>query len=278
MSLQDKIKKVLRNIKYTHKIPKKIIKKIKFYIAKKNYNESYFTEEQNKIFKRLDLNRPEGLKKLQDIKKDMNFENRESAMSSEHEVVFSSLSLNNNIKINKILEIGTFDGMNSLLLSRIFPNAKIDTIDLPHTEIDFKNFYDRKNKVIKFIKYRNNNLRKNNKIEFIEKNSIHLIYFKNKYDLIWVDGNHGYPVVCADIINSLYLINASGLIICDDIFLNLPNSKTDRMYNSNASIDTLNLLKKEKLIDLKLAFKRLDAESNCVIEDRKFLAIFKKLY
>ena len=50
------------------------------------------------------------------------------------------------------------------------------------------------------------------------------------------------------------------------------------MYNSNASIDTLNLLKTEKLIDLKLAFKRLDAECNCVIEDRKFLAIFQKLY
>jgi len=272
------IKKILRNILQPHKIPKKIIKKIRFYIAKKNYNEGYFTEEQNKIFKRLDLNRSEGLKKLQNIKKDMNFENRESPMSSEHEVVFSSLSLNNNIKTNKILEIGTFDGMNSLLLSKIFPNADIDTIDLPHTEGDFKNFYNRKNKIDEFISYRNNNLKKNIKIQFIEKNSIHLINFKNKYDLIWIDGNHGYPVVCADIINSLYLINTNGFIVCDDIFLNLPTSKADRMYNSNASIDTLNLLKTEKLIDLKLAFKRLDAECNCVIEDRKFLAIFQKLY
>jgi len=272
------IKKILNNILQPHKIPKKIVKKIKFYIAKKNYNESYFTEKQNKIFKNLDLNRLEGLKKLQNIKRDMNFENRESPMSSEHEVVFSSLSLNNNMKINKILEIGTFDGMNSLLLSKIFLNADIDTIDLPHTEIDFKNFYNRKNRVDEFISYRNNNLRKNNKIQFIEKNSIHLINFKNKYDLIWIDGNHGYPVVCADIINSLNLINTNGLIVCDDIFLNLPTSKSDKMYNSNASIDTLNLLKKEKLIDLQLAFKRLDAECNCVIEDRKFLAIFKKIY
>ena len=154
------IKKIFKNIINPHKIPKKIIKKIKFYIAKKNYNENYFIEKQNKIFKNLDLNRQEGLKKLQDIKKYMNFENRESQMSSEHEVLFSSLSLNNNIKINQILEIGTFDGMNSLLLSKIFPNANIDTIDLPHTEGDFKNFYNRKNKIYEFINYRNNNLKK----------------------------------------------------------------------------------------------------------------------
>jgi len=160
----------------------------------------------------------------------MNFENRESPMSSEHEVVFSSLSLNNNIKINKILEIGTFDGMNSLLLSKIFPNADIDTIDLPHTERDFKNFYNRKNKIDEFISYRNNNLKKNIKIQFIEKNSINLINFNNKYDLIWIDGAHGYPVVCADIINSLHLINPNGVILYDDIFTNLLISESDRLY------------------------------------------------
>jgi len=271
------IKKILRNILQPHKIPKKIIKKIKFYIAKKNYNEGYFTEEQNKIFKRLDLNRPEGLKKLQNIKKDMNFDNRESPMSSEHEVVFSSLSLNNNIKTNKILEIGTFDGMNSLLLSKIFPNADIDTIDLPHTERDFKNFYNRKNKIDEFNCYRNNKLKKNIKIQFIEKNSINLINFNNKYDLIWIDGAHGYPVVCADIINSLHLISPNGVILCDDIFTNLLISESDRLYNSIASFQTLTVLKEENLINLELIFKRLAVNENCLEQDRKFVAVFKKI-
>lgn len=271
------IKKILRNILQPHKISKKIIKKIRFYIAKKNYNESYFTEEQNKIFNRLDLNRPEGLKKLQNIKKDMNFENRESPMSSEHEVVFSSLSLNNNIKISKILEIGTFDGMNSLLLSKIFPDAYIDTIDLRHTESDFKNFYNRKNKIDEFISYRNNNL-KNNKIQLIEKNSINLINFDNKYDLIWIDGAHGYPVVCVDIINSLHLVSPNGVILCDDIFTNLLISESDRLYNSIASFQTLALLKEENLINLELIFKRLTVNENCLEQDRKFVAIFKKIY
>jgi len=271
------IKKILRNTLQSLKIPKKIIKKIRFYIAKKNYNESYFIEEQNKIFKRLDLNRPEGLKKLQSIKKDMNFENRESPMSSEHEVLFSSLSLNNNIKISKILEIGTFDGMNSFLGSKIFPNAEIDTIDLPHTETDFKNFYERKNRIDEFISNRNNNLKKSNNIQFIEKNSINLINSKKKYNLIWIDGAHGYPMVCADIINSLHLISPNGIILSDDIFTNLLISESDRLYNSIASFQTLALLKEENLINLELIFKRLTVNENCLEQDRKFVAVFKKI-
>ena len=206
----------------------------------------------------------------------MNLENRESPMSSEHEVVFSSLSLNNNIKIKKILEIGTFDGMNSLLLSKIFPNAEIDTIDLPHTGDDFKNFYNRKNRIDEFISYRNNNL-KNNKIQFREKNSINLINFKNKYDLIWIDRAHGYPVVCADIINSLHLISPNGVILCDDVFTTLLISESDRMYNSVASFQTLALLKEENLINLELIFKRLTVNQNCLQQDRKFVAVFKKI-
>lgn len=270
--------KIIRNLINPHKIPKKIFNKLNFYIAKKKYNENYFIKQQNKIFKDLDLDRSKGLKKLQNIKKDINFENRESRMSSEHEVLFSSLSLNNNIKINKILEIGTFDGMNSLLLSKIFPNANFDTIDLPYTDNDFKNYYNRKNLIDEFINYRNNNLKKSNKIQFIEKNSINLINFKKKYDLIWIDGAHGYPIVCADIINSLNLINTNGVIMCDDLFLNLSFEEPDRMYSSIASFQTLNLLKKENLINLELIFKRLTVNENCLERKRKFVAIFKKNY
>ena len=43
----------------------------------------------------------------------------ESPMASEHQVLFSSLSLKK--KIPEILEIGTFDGKNSVLLSKLFP-------------------------------------------------------------------------------------------------------------------------------------------------------------
>ena len=44
---------------------------------------------------------------------------------------------------------------------------------------------------------------KNKNINFKKMNSVKLIACKKKYDLIWIDGAHGYPVVCIDIINSL---------------------------------------------------------------------------
>ena len=50
-------------------------------------------------------------------------------MSSEHEIIFSSLSAANN-NINNILEIGTDNGKNAFLLSKLFPLANITTIDL----------------------------------------------------------------------------------------------------------------------------------------------------
>ena len=36
-------------------------------------------------------------------------------------------------------------------------------------------------------------------------NSLELINHERTYDLIWIDGAHGYPMVCIDIINSLRL-------------------------------------------------------------------------
>ena len=46
-------------------------------------------------------------------------------MSSEHEIIFSSISLNQMYQIRNILEIGTHDGINAFLLSKIFSNAKL---------------------------------------------------------------------------------------------------------------------------------------------------------
>ena len=39
------------------------------------------------------------------------------------------------------------------------------------------------------------------------------------YDLIWIDGAHGYPIITIDIVNSLRIINPKGIILCDDIYL-----------------------------------------------------------
>ena len=274
MYIMDKIVKQIFNIiKQPHKIPSKIFFKLKSLIEKFNYDEKKFIEKQNQKYVKLNLNRKMGLEKLIKIKNKYKIPNRE--MSSEHEIFFSSLSLNSQMNFKKILEIGTFDGNNAYLLSLIFPNAEIDTIDLESSKDDFINFYDRKNSSKKFSETRNSILEKNDKINFIEMNSIGLCNNKEKYDLIWIDGAHGYPFVCIDIINSLRLINSNGIIMCDDVYIN--NVVSDKMYKSTAAFEVLTELKKEKIINFNLIYKRLNLENNSSETNRKFIAVFNPL-
>jgi predicted O-methyltransferase YrrM len=268
--------KILNNLARPHKILKKILNKLNYYFSCKKYNQNFFEEEQNKIFEHFGLNRQEGIKKLISTKKDLHFKSRNSEMSSEHEVIFSSLSYSKNKSFTDILEIGTFDGFNSLLLSDLFPNSNIDTIDLSETDDDFVNFYNRKDNINKFIQDRNIILSKNKNINFSPLNSLKLLNYKKKYDLIWIDGAHGYPLVCIDIINSLHILKENGLILCDDVYLKLNQSNSDIMYSSIATYETLNELKKQDLINFRLIYKRLSAEHNCIENTRKFVAIVSK--
>jgi len=264
------INKILNNLKKPHKIPGKFLSKINFFISKKKYDKKFYENKQNHIFEKLNLDRNLGLKKLIEIKKNHEILNNRG-MASEHEVLFSSLSCNPKFNMDQILEVGTYDGANAFLLSLLFENSNIETIDLKKNHDDFKNFYNRENNISKFIELRNSYLSKNKNIYFKEINSVNLINYKKKYDLIWIDGAHGYPVVCMDIVNSLRILNDKGIIMCDDVFINQIDS--DKMYSSNAAYETLSELKKEGLINIDFIFKRLDSDNNCLEEKRKFVAI-----
>ena len=149
------LKKIFNNLIRPHKIPIKIISKLNYYKKYKEYNKNLFEAEQNRIFKSIGLEREKGLENLNFIKKKLiSIFDTDRGMSSEHEVLFSSLSVIKNQKISDILEIGTFDGVNSFLLSNLFPKSNVDTIDLHETDEDFINFYDRKNKIKDFINNR----------------------------------------------------------------------------------------------------------------------------
>ena len=89
------------------------------------------------------------------------------------------------------------------MLSKIFKDSNIVTIDLPSDHTDFKNFYGRKNNVQNFITERDKKLDSLDNVKFIEMNSLNLINHNEIYDLIWIDGAHGYPVGSIDIINSI---------------------------------------------------------------------------
>lgn len=272
------ITKINNHLRNPLKIPSKILRKINYFLKLKNYNFNFYKNKQDDIFHSCGLNRDEGIQNLNKIKKkiDLNV-NTNREMSSEHEIMLSSISIKKNIKIENILEIGTYDGFNALLLSYLFPNAKVSTIDLPEDDKDFIASYKRKDQLIEFIENRKKNLSLGKNIKFMPMNSIKLINHKIKYDLIWVDGAHGYPIVSIDIINAMNLINDNGIIACDDILLDISHGESDKIYNSIAAYETLSELKKQKLIDFKLIYKRLNAENNCVSYRRKFVSIINNI-
>ncbi len=268
------LQSLIYNLKNPHKIPIKIIKKIIFFYKKIKYDEQDHHRRQIEKFKNFNLDRSKAKSKLNTIIDEYIFLKRE--MSSEHELLFSALSINKDIDIKNILEIGTFDGANAFLMSKLFKNSQVDTIDLKSDEKEFLEFYNRKKNVQKFIDDRNKLLSKSKNIKFEELNSVRLTNSQKKYDLIWIDGAHGYPVCCIDIINSIRLITDQGYILVDDV--SLENYYDDKMYRSIAGFDTLKELEKNEIIKFSLFYKRLDSESNCDTRNIKYIALVKKNY
>ena len=266
------IKRILRNISRPHLIPKKIFNKLQGFYLRKNYSRKKYVNEQEKIFLKLGLDRKEGLIKLDNLKATYSF--IENPMSSEHQVLFASMSIKE--KIIDVLEIGTFDGINAFLLSKLFDNAKIETIDLDDRNLSFRESYGREggDKFKIYCEKRDKILNLSKNISFKKTNSMRLIFSDKKYDLIWIDGTHGYPVVTIDITNSLRLLKPNGIIICDDVWINKPQTQ-DEIYNSIATFETLTTLKNANIIDFELIFKRLDEANNSNKRFRKFLAYAK---
>ena len=184
--------------------------------------------------------------------------NELEGMYSEHLIIFAALAKSNN-EIRNILEIGTHNGKTACILARLFPLAKITTIDLKDSDPKFRNTYSRKDNFKLFIKKRNNLLSKERNINFIQINSLELSNFKKSLpiqDLIWVDGAHGYPIVTSDITNSITLMDKRSILMCDDIWKK--SKRNDDMYESTAGFETLNSFEEAKIIKTHYFRKRIN--------------------
>tara|TARA_E500000178_G_C16966387_1_gene728655 strand:- start:110 stop:904 length:795 start_codon:yes stop_codon:yes gene_type:complete len=189
--------------------------------------------------------------------------------------IFELLSkkyLNENLKI---LEIGTFDGFFSKYLSQIFPKSEITTIDLKTTDNRFIGSYKRQDKeyLDRFLERRAENL-KNNNIKFIETDSVLLptIFKEKTFDLIWVDGDHSYPVVEKDIYNSYLLAKKGGYVVIDDIS-KVETKRKSSEGSSSASYSTLKKLNNEKKINYFLINKFVRPENFFF---KSYIAFFQK--
>tara|TARA_B000000475_G_scaffold248665_1_gene223791 strand:+ start:82 stop:912 length:831 start_codon:yes stop_codon:yes gene_type:complete len=273
---QKKILLLGKIIRYLSRIPLRILVKFKIFLkTKKNY-QSELINEQRRLFLNIDLDRKAGKDLVNKVCGEIfNHGYDESeGMFSEHLIIMGSLSIVKQ-KYKRILEIGTYDGKSALLLSKLFTQAEIVTIDLPSDTSDYVSSYHRESYHKKFVEERDNLLRKSEQIKFIEMNSVRLSdYDLGKFDLIWIDGAHGYPVVAIDIINAFRLIKSGGIVMLDDVHKSV--KKSDNLYSSVASFEVLNLLKNNGLIDdYKLFRKRLGVKYNIKDYTEKFVGLVK---
>lgn len=235
-------------------------------------------KNQNSKFKALGLNRDLGLKKLNTvILESFGREYDENnGMWSEHLLIFASIAASGK-NVSKILEIGTFKGETTMLLHSLFPEAAITTLDLPEPVIRESGIYAYSNQGSNsdFYKLREENLSTLRNVKVVAMNSLELTLWTEKFDLIWIDGAHGYPVVAIDIVNAVRLLSEPGIGLCDDVLIDTKVS--NRYYESIASFETLSSLNEVQLINFHLLQKRIGFKFSFSQRERKFLGFFTSI-
>ena len=188
-----------------------------------------------------------------------------------------------NIKIDKILEIGTLNGEFTNFLSEIFPNSEIISIDLNENDQSFTSSYNREDpkKLSKLLEVRKKNLDKKN-IKFIIMNSLELgnNFKSNFFDLIWIDGDHLNPQVTIDIFQSLKLIKKNGIICVDDVIKgdDILKENIDNQYVSSESLknvssesfETLEYFSNLEYLKTKYLIKRIRGSN---LDRKKYISI-----
>lgn len=223
--------------------------------------------EQESLFDSLKLNRSLGLSKLNQLCTETfgREYSEHNGMWSEHLVFFSSVSVSD-FPVKKILEIGTFKGETTSMLSGLFPNAEIISVDLSHKEI-------RDNGTYSYALDEIQNLAKRNALEnvqFLETNSVNLLNLDDVFDLIWVDGYHLAPTVVIDISNSVRLLRRGGIALCDDVYLKKTWIERD---SDLSSMQVLKVLAGCGLINQKMIYKRVGKKFNNTVIRSKMLGV-----
>ncbi len=242
----------------------------------KLYDLDRVRELERRKFEDTSFSYDEGLKRLNEILRELGKSEfgSKSGIGSIHWVLFCCISQISSIE--SILEIGTFDGETTLLLSNIFPNADIVTVDLPDDDPIFLKSYQREDpEYLKEFKANQQDNLKDTRIEFIKKNSFFLPgMVHRKFDLIWIDGGHLYPEISWDICNAYHLCNPRGWILCDDVMLN-PDGYRDAYVSpdSHAILEYVTDRTSEEVIYF---LKRETPKASANPRKRKHVAVLRK--
>ena len=131
---------------------------------------------------------------------------KELKLDRTHELVFACISIQKSLTVKRILEFGTYSGESTMTLRSLFPEAEITTIDQADPILTITD----KPELITNIERANANLIISNSL-FLESTQL------GRNDLIWIDGDHLYPTILMDIMNSFKSVTEDGYIMMDDL-------------------------------------------------------------
>jgi|SaaInlStandDraft_3_1057020.scaffolds.fasta_scaffold40227_2 predicted O-methyltransferase YrrM len=245
------------------------------------YNNHFFNEEniilgeEKKFINEFKITRKDSLIILNKILGKTHDREFDEKNDSGHWLICAAISKSTNI--NRILEIGTYTGEFTAILSKLFPESEIVTIDLPEYDPILRNSYNRDNNDLynDFKTAQNYNIDKSNNVNLLLTNSLFLNDKVNgKFDLIWVDGGHNYPEIAWDLCNSYNLLNDGGILMCDDIIKMEKNFA--RGFVSTDSYRVLEYINQRINTDITYFLKRLDGKRYSRLINRKFVSFLKK--
>ena len=235
--------------------------------------ESIRTTERRK-FAELGFQYDNSLVRLNSFLRQLDRPDFNSQEDSIHLLLFSCISLSANI--TNILEIGTYLGESSVLLSQIFPNSSITTVDLPDDDPILAATYGRNNAAA-MKEYREKQRRNVSRagVNFLQTNSFFVpAVLEKKFDLIWIDGGHLFPEIAWDICNAYHLCIRTGWILCDDV---TPHKRGHRNeLSSPDSFKVLEYVNRRTADKVTYFLKRESSKWSANPRKRKYVAVFQK--
>lgn len=200
-----------------------------------------------------------------------------SGTDSVHWLLCACLSLTDWGKgVRDILEIGTFRGKTTLIMSKLFSEARIVTVDLPESDPILGTTYRRDDTAIlsDHLERRAANMQASS-ATLVEANSFFLPQrAPGPYDLIWVDGGHLYPEIAWDLCNAYHCCRPGGIVMCDDVFMHPEGG--DGNYGNVDAFRVIEYIAMRAPLAVRYFLKRENPAWSADARQRKHVGVLRK--
>jgi predicted O-methyltransferase YrrM len=240
------------------------------------FDTTPFLAEQRAAFDQCDL---DWEKSLYAVNRFFDSRNEIRRDTSQHWEVAAGVVLAGGVK--RVLEIGTERGQFTAFLHSLDSRLQVTTVDLPS---DNKRYItattaargDVENELSAIqstVTERSRNINHLERVRFWEMNSVRLALVEEKFDFIFVDGDHTYPVVAIDAINAIRLVQPNGWVLFDDL---ISEQRVASEYGGAESTRIVNVLEESGVASVTRFHKRLEALKLVNEVDRKYIALARR--